>query len=243
MKKLSTARKTALVTGGGKRIGQAICLTLSAFGYQIALHYHHSKLEAQKTAQQIKKTGGVCELFKCDLSIEAQTTALIPKVLKRFSTINVLINNASIFKKSNLKKGSLKLFNEHFAVNCKAPYILTAAYAQRCQKGHIINIVDANVAKNKTAYCAYLLSKRGLCDLTKLAAVELAPAIRVNAVAPGLILPPAGGKSGYLEHLARHIPMRRQGVAKHITHAICFLLENDYVTGQIIFEDGGEHLI
>ena len=234
---------TALITGGAQRIGKYISLHLASLGYSIALHYHQSHDEAKKTALEIMKKGGECKIFHCDLTLEKKTMSLIPNVLKLFPKLNLLINNSSIFYKSNLKSGAINDFNRHFAINLKAPYILTRQFAKLCRKGQIINILDTNISKNKITHLSYLLSKKSLGDLTKLAAVELAPDIRVNAIAPGLILPPLGEKNTYLSRLTKSVPLKKRGAPSYIMSAIQFLLENDYLTGQIIFEDGGEHLV
>lgn len=243
MSRTPKTKGAVLVTGGAKRIGKAICLALSAYGYAIALHYNHSRSDAQKQAEQIREEGGVCELFQHDLMDERQVQSLIPAVSKKFPQLNLLINNASLFKKSNLKSESAAALDRHLAIHLKAPYLLTREFAKRCQQGQVINILDTNIVRNKSAYGAYLISKKSLRDLTQLAAVELAPHIRVNGIAPGLILPPVREKNDYLDRLARRIPLKKRGKVSHITQAIQFLLENDYVTGQILFVDGGEHLI
>ena len=116
-------------------------------------------------------------------------------------------------------------------------------FARKVKKGNIVNILDANMAKPREGFAQYTLSKRMLAEWTELAAVEFAPGIRVNAVAPGLILPPASKGKGYLNRLSKDVPLKRKGSPLHVTHAVRFLLENDYVTGQVIFEDGGEHLL
>ncbi len=237
------SRGTALVTGGAKRIGKAICLDLASSGYAIALQYNHSKREAEKTAQYIQNKGGVCQIFQSDFAVEEQSGALVESVVKKMKRVNVLINNASIFEKSSLRVDETQSLDQHFAVNFKAPCILTNAFVHRCKKGQVINILDTNITKNQTQYNTYLLSKKALHAMTQQAAVALAPQIRVNAVAPGLILPPSGQKNDYLERLAKRIPLRKKGQTKHVTQAIQFFLENDYVTGQVIFVDGGEHLI
>jgi NAD(P)-dependent dehydrogenase (short-subunit alcohol dehydrogenase family) len=234
---------TALVTGGARRIGKAVCHSLAADGYAVALHYHHSNREARETAKAIRKKGGVCELFDCDLADEEQTTNLITDVLKRFSRLDVLVNNASIFEPSLIKNFDTKSSDRHFAVNFKAPFILTAQFAQKCKKGNIINILDTRIIKNRTQHAAYLLSKKALAELTKLAAVECAPRIRVNGIAPGLILPPADTEPEYLKRLAGRVPLQKIGHVDHITRSVEFLLSNSYLTGQIIFVDGGEHLL
>ena len=237
-------RKTALVTGGALRIGQAISLKLADLEFDIALHYHQSKEEALRTAQYIEKKGVACQLFSCNLANERQTSLLIGQVHKKFPNLSLLVNNASVFKPSTLKKGSLQQFNEEFSVNLKAPFILMREVVQKCSKGHIINLLDTNIVKNTTNHFIYLLTKKAFYELTKLAAMELAPAIRVNAIAPGLILPPANKDKdqGYLKKLAKHIPLKRKSGLIQITQAVEFLLKNDSLTGEVIFVDGGEHL-
>ena len=235
-------KKVALVTGGAKRIGGAICRALAQSGYTIALHYGTSTAGAEKTARDISKDGGVCATFACDLSDAHATEDLIPSVLAELGSLDVLINSASIFEKSTLAEGSIDVWDRHFAVNLKAPYILMRSFARYAKQGSIVNILDTHVVRNKTARAAYLLSKKALGELTKMAAVEFAPRLRVNGVAPGLILPPASEKMNYLDRLAKQVPLRRKGNVENIAHAVLFLLENDYVTGQVIYEDGGEHL-
>ena len=236
-------QEAVLITGSAGRIGKAIALSLARSGYAIALHYKNSTQAATQTAVEIRRHGVRCEIFPCDLSNEYEVKELIPAVLKKLPKLKLLINSASIFERSSLVPLDLKNLDKHLMVNLKAPYILTSVFAERCKKGHIINILDTNVVKNKTAHMAYLLSKKSLRDLTKLAAVALAPNIRVNAVAPGLILPPAGEPAGYLDRLAKQIPLKRKGTPEQIALSIKFLMENDYLTGQIIFNDGGEHLL
>jgi NAD(P)-dependent dehydrogenase (short-subunit alcohol dehydrogenase family) len=177
------------------------------------------------------------------LSDQGQTASLIPNVLKVFPGIDVLINNASIFELSALTPASLASLNRHFSVNFIAPYILTSQFAQKCKHGQIINMLDTHIVNNKTQYTTYLLSKKALCELTKMSALELAPDIRVNAIAPGLIFPPENTRPGYLQKLAEKIPLKKAGQAGQIAQSIEFLLNNPYVTGQVIFNDGGEHLI
>jgi NAD(P)-dependent dehydrogenase (short-subunit alcohol dehydrogenase family) len=235
---------TILITGGAKRIGKALCLALADQGFHIALHYNRSKSEAEKVADQINKSAGTCRLFACDLSDASQADQLIPDVLQHFPKLDILINNASIYKTSLIQSpDATALLKEHFAVNFEAPYVLTSRFAKACQKGHIINLLDTHIADNTTRHAAYLLSKMALYELTKLAAVELAPHIRVNGIAPGSILPPEKSRAGHLERLAKDIPLRKKGDVKQITQTIDFLLNTPYITGQVIFVDGGEHLV
>lgn len=234
---------TALVTGGAVRIGRAICERLAQSGYKVAIHYRDSRAAAESLKKKISKSGGTAEIFRCDLGKPAQAEKLIARVVKVFPDLSVLINNASVFEPSALKTFRLESFDRHMDTNLKAPMILTRDFARICKKGHIINILDTHITINRTAHTTYLLSKKSLADLTKISALELSPNIRVNAVAPGLILAPIRKQQGYLERMAKNVPARRTGNPENITQSITFLLENTYVNGQIIYNDGGEHLI
>ncbi len=234
--------KTALITGAARRIGKALALGLSAAGYRIALHYHSSAKDAQAVREQIRQQGGGCEVFACDLEDETAASLLIERVRAVFPDLGLLINNASVYSGGDLRTEDLAVFNRNFNVNFKAPYILTREFARQCRVGHVINILDANMTRNRSATTSYLLSKKALAALTGMTAVALAPLIRVNAVAPGLILPPEGKKEDYLERLSRGVPLQKTGSPEHLIRDILFLVANDNLTGQIIFEDGGMHL-
>ena len=233
----------ALVTGAAKRIGKVISFKLASMGYAIALHCNKSTTDAQATASMIKKMGGTCDIFPCDLSIASETSKLVKQVVKRFGELHILVNNASVFTPSKLVSSTIEDIDQNFAINFKAPYLLTRDFAIQCKSGNIINIVDTNVSRNTTAHFAYLLSKKSLANFTKMAAIELAPTIRVNAIAPGLILPPEGQDQSFLEKRAKDIPMKKKGQPADIAAAVEFILNSPFLTGQIIPIDGGEGLI
>ena len=235
-------KKAALITGGAKRIGAELALFLAKKGYDIAIAYNRSKEDAQKIGREIAKHGSRCEIFKSDFSKVEEASRLVPKVFKKFPHISLLINNASVFERSLISDTTLELLDRAISINFKTPFILSRDFARLCQTGNIINILDARITSNRSTYAAYSLSKKALAELTRMAAVEFAPKIRVNGIAPGLILPPAGKNKRYLEKLALNIPLQKKGSVENIKSALQFLLENDYVTGQIIFCDGGEHL-
>jgi pteridine reductase len=239
----SKIKGTALVTGAAKRIGREVALHLAGQGYQIALHYHHSKAQAMSTAQLIYKMGVRCELFCCDLSDEAQTRNLLPLAYKAFPNLNLLINSASIFIPNQFGAKDLTLFKTHWDVNYKAPYILACEFARLVKKGQVINFIDTNVIKYKTKYADYLMTKKALLEFTKMAAVQWGPRIRVNGVSPGMILAPVNNQPDDRLTRARQIPLQKTGNPAHILQSIDFLLQNDYLTGQIIANDGGESLI
>lgn len=236
-------RGTALITGGSRRIGRAICLHLYGIGFRIALHYNKSKKEALSLKKQIEEDGGNCQLFNCDLNKEKATQKLISQVVKKCPDLNLLINNASIFKPSNLKSASLDSYNTHMNIHLKAAFILTKEFAIQCKKGHIINMLDRNITKNKTDHFTYLLSKKGILNLTELSAVELAPHIRVNAISPGAILPPEKKTPSYMDKLKPKIPLKITGSTESVTRAIEYLIKNPFITGENLFVDGGEHLL
>jgi len=234
---------TALVTGAAKRLGRQVALHLAQEGYQIALHYNSSKSEAMSTAQAVYKLGVRCELFACDLADEAQTLKLIPQVIKAFPNLNLLVNSASIFIPNQFGAADLTLFKTHWDINFKAPYILTCAFARLVKKGQVINFIDTNVVQYKTRYADYLMTKKALLEFTKMAAVQWGPAIRVNGISPGMILPPVNNQPDDRAKRAKNIPLQRIGRPENILQSIRFLLQNDYLTGQIIANDGGESLI
>ena len=237
-----TRKGAALVTGGAKRVGKAICLALAEAGYDIALHYNRSEEEASSLAEEIEDRGGICETFRCDLSNARATSSLIGTAHKTFPGLNLLVNSASIFEKSSFRGADNESFRRHMATNLQAPFILSRDFANICGQGQIINILDTNIVKNKTAHFTYLLSKKALHALTELSALELAPDIRVNAIAPGFILPPVDNKKTNIDRLLQRVPLKKQGAIEQILQSIEFFLTNTYLTGQIIYNDGGEHL-
>lgn len=232
----------ALVTGAGKRIGREIALGLAELGFDIALHYHLSEKPAQETAEQIARTGVKCALFRCDLSDHIQLKNLIETAAGTFPYMDLLVNNASVFEKNKIIDTGFDLLSRHFTVNFFAPYILTRYFAMYCRQGQVINIIDCKTVSNDSLYSAYTLSKKALAEFTKMAAKEFAPKIRVNGISPGVILAPKNEGSDYIEQLVRKVPLRKKGEPHQVVQTVKFLIENEYVTGQIIYVDGGKHL-
>ncbi|OGI10222.1 MAG: hypothetical protein A3I68_08025 [Candidatus Melainabacteria bacterium RIFCSPLOWO2_02_FULL_35_15] len=235
-------KKAALITGSAKRIGKAIAIHLAESGFDIALHYNTSKADAKKVLKEIKDKGQNCVLFQFDLTNTKDILFLINKVKQSFPSLSLLINNASIFAESSFLKSDIAFFENHFNINFKAPFFLSQSFAKSIKKGHIINLLDTNITRDRTKYFIYNLTKKMLSEFTKMAAAELAPDIRVNAIAPGRIIPPLNKEKEYLKHSLDSVPLEKWGSIQNILQSIDFLCENDYLTGQCIFAGGGDHL-
>jgi NAD(P)-dependent dehydrogenase (short-subunit alcohol dehydrogenase family) len=237
-------KQTALITGASKRIGKAIAEHLAGKGWNIAIHYNTSEKPAVDLVKDLSSKFHLQKFrsFKANLSDIEEVVKLISSVLNDFGEIQLLINNASVFDSGYLKDTSVELYDEKMNVNLKAPFILIRDFANYCKRGNIINFVDTRIISNKSNFTAYSLSKKGLWDLTKMAALELAPDIRVNAIAPGVTLPPDDKDENYLQSLAQNIPMKKPSGLEPILKSVDFILENNYLTGQLIFADGGENL-
>ena len=235
-------RGTALITGGAKRLGREIALMLGEMGFKIALHYNKSQELAENLICELNNRDVVCELFQGNLKDESSLSGLIPRVVKRFDDLSLLVNNASVFERAGLRETSFNLFENNFLVNFKAAYFLSRDFANFCNSGHIINMLDAKVAQNDISYSAYTLSKMALANFTIMAAKELAPHFRVNGISPGYILPPEKEAKDYLQKRPEKIPIQRKGEPYEITKSIAFLVENAFITGLNLYVDGGEHL-
>lgn len=235
-------QKAALITGSAIRLGKAFMLSLAEAGYSIALHYNSSE-EAARTAQAEAQALGVeCELFPFNLLAEPDMTPLIERVRSRFPGLNVLVNSASVYDAAPIMETTPDLFHKQFKVNFEAPYFLTQAFANLTDGGCVINIIDNKVAFNQYQYAAYLLSKKALQDFTQLAAVELAPKVRVNGIAPGVTLPMGSRTSDYIKWRIEGIPVKHQGTPDNLCQALHYILNNEFVNGQILMVDGGEGL-
>lgn len=231
---------TALITGAANRIGRAIALHLAEQGYDIALHYHTSQKAAEETRCRIISMGRHCELFQADLSQEQEVIALARDVFASFH-LDILINNASIFIPSEIFS-EMDTARDMFNVNFWAPFILVKKFAKSFDRGLIVNLLDSDISKRKTCHFDYLLTKKMLSDLTEMSAYHLAPGIRVNGIAPGTVLAPAAEDQDYLRKMGQDVPLRRPGSLSEICSTLAYFIENEFVTGQVIYVDGGKHL-
>ncbi len=235
-------KKAALVTGAAKRIGREIALALAADGFDIALHYGHSENEAEEVAERIRSGGRQCELFQADLTFTDDVLSLVPEIFDVFPGCKLLVNNASIFHRISFLETTSENFDDFFNIHVKAPFFLSQQFASYCAVGDIINILDTKVTQNLDAFFSYVLSKKTLYELTHMAAKALGPEIRVNAVAPGIILPSKESSNEDLNRMSQKLPLKRKGSVEDIISAVRFLINHPYLTGECLFVDGGEHL-
>lgn len=236
-------RDAVLITGSAIRLGRAIALSFAKRGYDIALHYNSSESDALNTYNDIKQFGVECKLFKFDLSDTNNLEQNFENVIKEFPNLNILVNSASAYIQANINETKITDYEKLFDINLKAPFFLSQYFSQKCKKGNIINIIDNKIGFNQNTYSAYLLTKKSLSDLTKLCAVEFAPKIRVNGIAPGVVMPAQTRSEEYINYRINGIPLKIKGNEDNITETIFFILDNKFITGQIITVDGGENIL
>ncbi len=242
MTEVNLEGRTALVTGAAKRIGRAISLALAEAGGNIVVHYRTSAGQAEQLVREIESIGARAWTIRADLAIEDELEHVIERAHETAGALDVLVNNSSIFPPSSFASFGLAELTENVVVNTWAPFVLARRFAEGAESGHIVNILDSRITGYDWGHVAYHSSKYLLGLFTRMMAIQFAPKIAVNAVAPGLILPPEGKDEGYLESLKDRIPLKRIGAARDVADAVLFLVTTRFVTGQVIFVDGGRHL-
>ena len=236
--------KTALITGGAVRIGAQIVKTLHENNYRVLVHYHQSKKNAQILCNELNtKISNSAEIVCTDL----KSLSNIEKLSSKIESIDLLINNASVFYPTPLPKTKHEDWDNLINVNLKAPYFLATQLSNKlCSRnGSIINIVDIHSERPLRNHPIYSISKAGLKMLTLSLAKELAPNVRVNGISPGSIIWPQINGSisdNQKKIMLDRVALKRQGKPKDIAEAVLFLVESDYITGQIINIDGGRTL-
>jgi pteridine reductase len=232
----------ALVTGAGRRIGRAFAEAIAARGAAVALHYGTSAEQAGQTVREIQARGGRAISVQADLAQPDQAAALLPAAVEALGGIDLLVNSAAIFEAVELPQLTLEVWNRHLAINLTAPLLLSQAFGRlrAGRPGAIVNILDWRALRPGADHLAYTISKAALEALTRSLAVAMAPAIRVNGLALGAILPAADGAAG--DPIAR-VPLGRWGTVEEAVQALLFLLDGpDYLTGEVLVVDGGRLL-
>ena len=238
-----TEARAALVTGGGKRIGRAICLALAEAGHDVAIHYRSEPEEAEAVADAVRVLGRRAVTLKADLTDEDQVKALIPAAVAALGPLSVLVNNASVFEDDRVGDLSRETWDKHLDTNLRAPVVLAEAFAAQAPDGSaIVNLLDQRVLKPDPRFFSYALSRNGLWWATRTLAQALAPRIRVNGVGPGPTLPSVHQTEAEFAAEAAGTLLQRPGSPEAVAAAVLWLVGADMVTGQMIAVDGGQHL-
>ena len=238
-----------MVTGGAKRIGRAIATHLHQRGFDIALHYRSSSASAQALADELcRERADSCALFQADLQNMEQINALVAEVLARYSSLDLLVNNASGFSPTPIETTTPAQFDNMLAANLRGPYFLIQGLLPTMRSGgaSIVNILDVHMERPLREFNVYGAAKAGMASLTRSLSVELGPGIRVNGVAPGAILWPEEEGSydvAMREDTIERTPLKRQGEPIDIARTVGFLAcDAPFITGQVIVVDGGRGL-
>ena len=236
--------RVALVTGGARRVGAAIARALAAKGMQIAVHYGSSSNEAEQVVKELRGAGVKAEAFGADLRKVDEAKGLADRVAKHFGALDVVVNSAANMLEGAVESVTPEQWEETFSLNLRAPFFVTqgAVAHLRKTKGKVVNIADLAGLEPWPRYVAHCTSKAGVIMLTKSLARALAPDITVNAVAPGAVLLPDDWDAAARKHFAETTPLQRLGSAEDVAGAVIYLLEADYVTGEVLVVDGGRLL-
>lgn len=234
--------KTALVTGGAKRLGRAVVEALAAAGAHVVIHHNFSARPAETLAEAVRAAGVNAWTVRGDLTDPVDAERVIGRGIDLAGRLDILVNNASIFPSDRLRDVTAASVMENVRVNALAPLVMSRVFAAQDREGCVINFLDTRILDYDIEHVSYHLSKRMLFTITRITALEFAPKIRVNAIAPGLILPPEGKDESYLEELAPTNPLRRYGSPLDVADAVLFLARSTFITGQVIFVDGGRHM-
>ena len=233
--------KSALVTGGGRRLGRAIAWGLARRGVHIAIHYRESESGARATAQDAEVFGVRAPLLRADLSIAEEAEALPARARDALGALDIVVNGAAVLERRRLEEVTPADWDRAMDLNLRGTFFVSkgAAAVMGETGGVIVNLADVAAFERWREYPVHCLSKAGVVALTEVLAKQLAPRIRVNAVAPGPVLLPDDWPAEAARRLADSTPLKRLGKPDDVFHAVVFLLENDYVTGETLVVDGG----
>ena len=238
---------TALVTGGAVRVGREIVLGLARAGARVIIHYGSSEEEAGNLVDEVRRNGGQAQAIQADLSRHAEVERLVAEAESAFAGagVDILINNASVFPEAQLDEVDEALWEQTLSINLKAPFFLTQLLGRTMKArgaGIIINLGDLAGIQSWRGYAVHSVSKAALLHFTRVAARALAPEVRVNAIAPGTVLPPDDYPEEQVASLAARAPLKRNGSPADVVQAVLYLAAADFVTGETIVLDGGRLL-
>jgi 3-oxoacyl-[acyl-carrier protein] reductase/pteridine reductase len=237
--------KTALVTGGAHRVGKAITMTLARAGANVIVNYYSSDTAARETVAEAEALGVGGLAVQADVGDLDQVRTMVAAAVDRFGAVDILVNSASIWRKTPMPMGDFSDWHRVLGVLLNGSMYLADAVAPLMQErgeGEMVNIVDLSAWKPFAGYIAHSTGKAGLLALTRQLALELAPEVNVNAIAPGPVLPPPDYGEEEIARVAGRTLKGRWGSAQDVADAVRFLVEADYITGEVIVVDGGERL-
>ena len=237
--------KGALVTGAGTRIGRALAMALAADRWFVFVHHRASAQEARQTVADIEASGGKAKAVRADLTSVRQAEALVGKCRAPGVRLTCLVNSASLFKLDRAPTATADLFDEHMAVNLRAPMLLAQALARQLPEGEtglIVNMLDQKLFNLNPDFLTYTLSKIGLQGLTTLLAQALAPRIRVAGIAPGLTLRSGSQTDARFEEQHKQNPLGVGVTTEDLVRALRFIVATPTFTGDTLIVDSGEHL-
>ena len=238
--------KRALITGGAKRLGRETALALARAGASLVIHYNSSEAPAQALCEELEALGATAVPLQANLDDPDAAAGLFGEAWMALGGVDILVNNASIFPAGRMDEMSWADLKDNLRVNAWAPFLLMREFWRKVKgttkTGSVVNLLDTRLVGGDLVHAAYHLSKSTLSELTTLGALEFARELQVNGVAPGAVMPPEEFGDGYLDSLAADLPLKRRGYPKDIADATLYLLGAHFVTGQIIFVDGGRHI-
>lgn len=231
-----------LITGAAQRLGRAVAAEMAAAGWHVVIHYRASRDDAEALAAELRESGVAAATVQADLDDPAQRETLIARADEAGGPLNALVNCAAMFEHDTIADISEELLQRHIALNAYTPALLARDFAKSLRgddRGCVVNFLDFKLASPYPDHFSYTLSKYALAGATELLARALAPRVRVNAVAPGYVLPAPGQAQADFERLHNDVPLERGPTPEDIARAVRFLIENEAVTGQTIYVDGG----
>jgi pteridine reductase len=237
--------RVALVTGGAHRVGKAIALALGQAGARVAIHYHRSAAQAAATLAELRGLGAEAVAIEGDLTVVAGVERVVDEAIAQWGRLDLLVNSAGIWGSTPLGSVTEDRWDELLNTNLRSAFFAAqrAAAALRATRGAIVNIADIGALRPWRNHTPYLVSKGGLLTLTEALAKDLAPEVRVNAVAPGPVLLPDDWTAEQAERAAQSVLLKRLGSAEDVAEAVVYLARAEYITGVVLPVDGGQRLI
>jgi NAD(P)-dependent dehydrogenase (short-subunit alcohol dehydrogenase family) len=238
-------QRVALVTGGAVRLGRALSLGLAGAGYDLLVTYHSSEEAARSLAEEVARRGRRCEAVRADLVDPSAAEEAVGAARRAFGRLDLLVNSAASFDRARLLDVDAARWDAVMALNVRAPHLLVRAAAPllAASRGSVVNVADVAAFEAWMEYPHHAVSKAALVHLTRVQARALAPEVRVNAVAPGAVLPPESYSEEQLRSLAEAAPLRRLGSPEDVVTAVLYLASASFVTGQVLAVDGGRLLV